>query len=79
MKKNRIMIIAIILLAVVSAFLGYKLYQEHKSYAVSTENTYNMAFFELVDYTQNVKTYLAKSIISKDSIHGAETLTHVWR
>lgn len=80
MKKSKIiMIVAIIVLAIIAGVLGYKLYQEHKAYTVSTENTYNMAFFELVDYTQNVKTYLAKSLISPDSIHAAETLTHVWR
>ena len=38
-----------------------------------------MAFFELVDYVQNVETYLAKSLISSTPEHGAETLTHVWR
>ena len=43
------------------------------------ENNYNMAFYELVDYVQNVKTYLAKSLITTDDEHGAETLTHVWR
>lgn len=79
MKKSQIMIVAIIILAVIAGILGYKLYQEHKAYTVSTENAYNMAFFELVDYTQNVKTYLAKSLISTDSTHAAETLTHVWR
>ena len=79
MKRNRIFIIAIILLAVVSIALGYKLYQKQKAFTVSTENNYNMAFFQLVDYTQNVKTYLAKSLISSDSTHAAETLTHVWQ
>lgn len=79
MKKNLIMIIAIVALIIVVAILGYKLYDNQRAYTISTENAYNMAFFELVDYTQNVKTYLAKSLISTNSIHGAETLTHVWR
>ena len=38
-----------------------------------------MAFYELVDYVQNVETYLAKSLISSSNEHGAETLTHLWR
>ena len=38
-----------------------------------------MAFFELVDYVQNVETYLAKSLISSTPEHGAETLTNLWR
>lgn len=79
MKKNTIMIVAIVVLAIIALALGYNLYRENRAHTVSTENAYNMAFFELVDYTQNVKIYLAKSIISTDSTHGAETLTHVWR
>ena len=43
------------------------------------ENEYNMAFYEVVEYVQNVKTYLAKSMISKTAEHGAEMLTRVWR
>ena len=38
-----------------------------------------MAFYELVDYVENVETYLAKSLISSTPEHGAETLTNVWR
>lgn len=45
----------------------------------ASENSYNLAFYELVDYVQNVETYLAKSLISSTPEHGAETLTNVWR
>ena len=45
----------------------------------ASQNTYNMAFYEVVDYVQNVETYLAKSLISSTPEHGAETLTNVWR
>ena len=37
-----------------------------------------MAFYELVDYVENVETYLAKSLISSTPQHGAETLTNLW-
>ena len=30
----------------------------------ASENSYNMAFYELVNYIQNVEAYLAKSVIS---------------
>lgn len=79
MEKSKFMTLAIIILAILGGVLGYKLYQEHDAYTISNENQYNRAFFELVDYTQNVKTYLAKALISTDSTHGAETLTHLWR
>ena len=66
-------------LIILSLILGYNLYDKSRAYKVSTENNYNMAFYELVDYMQNVKTYLAKSLITSDDKHGAETLTHIWR
>jgi len=79
MKKRKIITFIIMALIIVSLILGYNLYERNRAYNVSTENTYNMAFYELVDYMQNVKTYLAKSLITTDDEHGAETLTHVWR
>ena len=51
----------------------------NKEAKTASENTYNMAFYQVVDYVQNVETYLAKSLISSTPEHGAETLTNVWR
>ena len=79
MGKRKITTFIIMALIILSLILGYNLYEKNRAYRVSTENNYNMAFYELVDYMQNVKTYLAKSLITTDDTHGAETLTHVWR
>ena len=79
MNKKKITTFAIMALIIVSLILGYNLYEKNRAYTVATENNYNMAFYELVDYVQNVKTYLAKSLITKDDKYGAETLTNVWR
>ena len=38
-----------------------------------------MSFYEVVNHMQDVQNYLAKSLISKSSENGAETLTNVWR
>ena len=46
------------------AVLGYMLVKNNKETKTASENTYNMAFYEVVDYVQNVETYLAKSLIS---------------
>ena len=80
-KKNQkgIMIAAIVILALIIATLGVVLYNKQKEYRQASENTYNMAFYELVDYVQNVEVYLAKSLISTTPEHGAETLTNLWR
>lgn len=79
MQKNKIWIVVTLLLLVAVAILGYNLYTQKEKYAITKENDYNMAFYEVVDYVQNVKTYLAKSMVSKSANHGAEMLTHVWR
>lgn len=79
MNKKKKVTFIIMALIIVLLILGYNLYEKNRAYTVATENIYNMAFYELVDYMQNVKTYLAKSLITTDDNHGAETLTHVWR
>ncbi len=79
MNKTKIITFIVMALLILSLILGYNLYEKNRVYKTSAENQYNMAFYELVDYVQNVKTYLAKSLITTDEKHGAETLTHVWR
>ena len=79
MNKRKIITFIVMALVIISLILGYNLYEKSRAYIIATENNYNMAFYELVDYMQNVKTYLAKSLITTDDKHGAETLTHVWR
>ena len=51
----------IVVLLIVVAILGFILYKKQREYRQASENSYNMAFYELVDYVQNVETYLAKS------------------
>ena len=81
--KNRLkkghMLSVIVVLLVIIAILGIILYKKQREYRQASENSYNMAFYELVDYVQNVETYLAKSLISSTPEHGAETLTNLWR
>lgn len=78
LKKGHMFSVICVLLIVVVA-LGILLYSKQREYRQASENSYNMAFYELVDYVQNVETYLAKSLISSTSEHGAETLTNLWR
>ena len=78
LKKGHMLSVICVLLIIVVA-LGILLYSKQREYRQASENSYNMAFYELVDYVQNVETYLAKSLISSTSEHGAETLTNLWR
>ncbi len=76
-KGHMLSIIGIFLLIII--VLGVILYNSRQQAKQVSENTYNMAFYELVDYVGNVETYLAKAMISTTPEHGAETLTHLWR
>ena len=78
LKKGHMLSVICVLLIIV-AVLGIILYKKQTEYRQASENSYNQAFYELVDYVQNVETYLAKSLISTTPEHGAETLTKVWK
>ena len=77
--RDRHMLSLVVSLVTIIAVLGLYTYKRERDFRQASENSYNMAFFELVDYVENVETYLAKSLISSTSEQGAETLTHVWR
>ena len=76
-KGHMLSVIGVFSLIII--ILGILLYQKQVQARQVSENTYNMAFYELVDYVENVETYLAKSLISTTPQHGAETLTSLWR
>lgn len=78
LKKGHMLSVICVLLIIV-AILGVILWKKQAEYRQTSENSYNMAFYELVDYVENVETYLAKSVISSTPEHGAETLTNLWR
>ncbi len=77
--KDRHMLSIVVVSFAIILGMGVFIYKQQTKYRQTMENQYNLAFFELVDYVQNVENYLAKSLISKTPEHGAETLTNVWR
>lgn len=78
MKKKFIYVLMGILIV---ALIGVSIYayNANKNSQIVSTNEYNMSFYELVDFVENVKVYLAKSLISNSSEHGATTLTHLWK
>ena len=70
--------VILISIGIIALIVSY-FQNQNKKLGQASQNNYNMAFYELVDYVQNVEVYLAKSLISSTPEHGAETLTHVWR
>ena len=77
--KDRHMLSIIVVLFSIIAIMGIYIYKKQTEYRQASENSYNMAFYELVDYVQNVEVYLAKSLISNSPESGAESLSNVWR
>lgn len=77
--KDRHMLTLVVVLVAIIVALGLFTYKKQRDYKQASENSYNMAFFELVDYVDSVEVYLAKSLVSNTPEHGAETLTYVWR
>ncbi len=77
--KDRHMLSVVVVLVAIIAILGLYIYKRQNDYRQASDNSYNLAFFEVVDYVQNVETYLAKSLISTTPSHGAKTLSNVWK
>ena len=68
-----------VILAVIAICAIAIAYKYHKDSAHASNNSYNMAFYELIDHMEDVENYLAKSLVTKEANHSAETLTYVWR
>ena len=71
-----VMIALALLLTVI--VLGLYTYQKQKEARQASENAYNRAFYEFINYMEEVETYLAKSMITSTAEHEAETLANVW-
>ena len=77
--KDRHMLTIVVTLVSVIVIMGLYTYKKQRDYRQASENQYNLAFYELINYVQNVEVYLSKALISNSPEHGAETLTYVWR
>ena len=71
--------IIIIILVITIVILAFLLYKNKKETKLVNTNINNDNLYELINYVQNVETYLAKATISSSSNHAAETLTYLWR
>lgn len=71
-----VMIVVLLLITVI--ILGFYIYQKQREFRQASENSYNRAFFELINYMEEVETYLAKATITSTAEHEAETLANVW-
>ncbi len=77
--KDRHMLSIVVVLFTIIVILAIYIYKKQTEYRQASENAYNMAFYEVVDYVQNVEVFLAKSLITNSPASSAESLTNVWR
>ena len=77
--KDRHMLTLVVTLIAIIIILSLFIYKKQREYRQLSENSYNMAFYEVVNYVEEVETYLAKSLISASPEQGAQNLTQVWR
>jgi len=77
-KEKHILTISIVLL-VISICAGGLAYYNNKKYMQTSNNEYNLAFYELVDSMADVENYLAKSMVTNDAEQSAENLMYIWR
>lgn len=52
---------------------------QNRTLTQTINNSYERAFYELVEYADNVETLLAKAQISSSPEYSAKTLTDIWR
>ncbi|MCI9275185.1 MAG: hypothetical protein HFJ24_04140 [Clostridia bacterium] len=69
-------IIVILIIALIA--LSVYIYSKERKYQMASENSYNMAFYELVNCADEIETYLAKATITMTAEHEAKTLNNIW-
>ncbi len=77
-NKARDMSFMIILLTAVVFLIAYLFYRENQFIQVA-QNEYSQSFYDLVTYTENVETMLAKTMASNSTQYTAQNLVNVWR
>ena len=61
--KDRHMLTLVVTLIAIIVALGLYTYKKQRDYRQATENAYNMAFFELVDYVDSVASNVSDDLI----------------
>lgn len=72
---NRLAMVLVVILAGISIYFNL----QNKALTQTINNSYERAFYELIEYTDNVETLLAKAQISSSPEYSAKTLTDIWR
>jgi len=69
---------ALLILIVLTLYIA-RLMINNNDLKQTLNNTYSQSFYELIEYTSNVETLLAKAQISSTPEYSAKTFTEIWR
>ena len=72
---HRMAMVLVIILFAISIYFNL----QNRTLTQTINNSYERAFYELVEYADNVETLLAKAQISSSPEYSAKTLTDIWR
>ena len=78
-KKNIYFIGLIIVLVIAVVISGKYVFDLKEKYVNVSENYYNESFINLVNYMNNIESFLAKLQISKSSNIATENLVQIWK
>lgn len=70
--------ITLLLLTILVLYIA-KLMMNNNNLKQTLNNNYSQSFYELVEYSNNVETLLAKAQISNTPEYSAKTFTEIWR
>ena len=73
--RDRKMLTLVVTLVSIILVLGVVIFKKQLEYRNLAENSYNNAFYQLVEYVNQTEVLLAKSTITNSS----KTLTNIWR
>lgn len=68
-----------LLLLVILGLCMFQMKKDNAQLKQTLSNTYSQSFYELLEYSNNVETLLAKAQISSTPEYSAKTLTEIWR
>lgn len=77
--RDRKMLTLVVTLIAIVLLLVVVVLKKQLEYRQLAENSYNNAFYQLVEYVNQTEVLLAKSTITNSSKHGTETLTNIWK
>lgn len=78
LRSGKMFTVVITLILIIVILAVYAL-NKSLDYRRMAENSYNQAFYELVEYANNTEQLLAKSTISNSKEHAAKILTSTWK